>query len=143
MNVGAIFVAVLMAALSSASSLAQRQDQSLRPGSKLENGPMSKPRQEFPAPSSIKMIDMFTKEVSLKPADSMPEKRRFLFKRNGVEVQRREDADEVIPILEVRMFPLNKDGKLVPKEKAVRLRIEEFGPRNAKLRWTIMVAPSE
>jgi hypothetical protein len=107
-----------------------------------ESSPMPSLQEKYASPVTIRMVDMFTKETKEVPAETVPDSRRFVFRRQGLDVTNRDQADEILPIMEIRMFPLDERGRLVPKTRAKKIRIEEFGPNEMKLRWTTMVPSS-
>src|SRR5271166_5386527 len=89
-------------------------------------------------PAYIRNLDTTTGEVTETPSSEVPEGRRFVFLRGGNEVASRELADEVLPVVEVHVVPMDAKGRMVPRERATRIRIEEFGPGGRLLRWTMM-----
>jgi len=92
-----------------------------------------------PRPGKIKMIDMYPKDEHDVPYEEAPEHSRFVYLKNGVETNDESEATERIPIVEVHMRPLDENGNLVPKEKAVKIRIKELGPDQRPLRDTVMI----
>lgn len=90
-------------------------------------------------PGTMKMIDMFTKSVKEVAIEDVPESRRFVYLKDGVEVSSADEADEIIPIVETRMYPFAADGELVAKEDAHTIRMQELGPDDRPLRSTTMV----
>lgn len=89
-------------------------------------------------PGTIRFVDVYENRVREVPAEQVPLNKRFVFLRNGVEVESASVADEVVPIVEVRMRSLNRNGELVAPEHAETIRIEEIGPAGRPLRWTQM-----
>ena len=90
-------------------------------------------------PGEIRMIDMFTKVVTVVPIDSVPQGQRFVYLKEGVETSSSDIATQAVPIVEVRMLPIDAAGQLVARDKAVRIRILELGPEGQILRTTLMV----
>lgn len=92
-----------------------------------------------PAPQAIRMVEVFDGSVRLQPSADLPENRRFVFLRDGRTVKTRAEADEVVPVVEVRRLTIDAAGKLVDAAHATRIRIEEVGPGGRPLRWTDML----
>lgn len=92
-----------------------------------------------PHPGEVRMLDMFTHELKVLPVQAIPEERRFVYLKDGIEVSAAAGADRAVPIVEVRMFPVDAEGRLVEKSKAVRIRITEHGPDGQSLRSTLMM----
>lgn len=90
-------------------------------------------------PGEIRMIDMFTKVVTVVPIASVPQGQRFVYLKEGVETSSSDTATQAIPIVEVRMLPIDAAGHLVARDKAVRIRILELGSEGQTLRSTLMV----
>ena len=82
---------------------------------------------------------MFSKVVTVVPIDSVPEGQRFVYLKDGVETSSRDNATQAIPIVQVRMLPIDAAGQLVARDKAVRIRILELGAEGQTLRTTLMV----
>lgn len=92
-----------------------------------------------PHPGTLKMVDMFTHEASTVPIDAEPHERRFVCFKDGIEIVGAEGATTAVPIVEVRMFPLDSQGRLVAKAQAARIRVVELGPGGEPLRTTLML----
>ena len=90
-------------------------------------------------PGQIRMVDMFTKEAKEVPASDAPERQRFVYLKDGVEVSNAGQATERVPIVEVEMYPLDANGNLIAKEHAATIRIREYGPSHRLLRTTTMI----
>lgn len=90
-------------------------------------------------PGTVKMVDMFTHETQALPADAVPPERRFVYFKDGLEISGADGATKAVPIVEVRMFPLDAQGQLVAKDKAARIRVLELGPEGQTLRTTLML----
>ncbi|MDF0606976.1 hypothetical protein HZU77_015190 [Neisseriaceae bacterium TC5R-5] len=90
----------------------------------------------YPAPKMIKMVDMYSKEIKLELAETVPEGMRFLFLKKGHEVSREEDADEIIPVVEIRRYSFNENWKLVPQNLAINVKIDQIDNSGNILRIT-------
>ena len=90
-------------------------------------------------PGTVRMVDAYTHEVRVLALSEVPEHQRFVFFRGDEAIGSAVDATRAVPIVEVRMFPLDANGKLVDKARAVRLRIVELGPDQSPLRTTLML----
>jgi hypothetical protein len=99
-------------------------------------GELSMPFPEHPG--QIRIVDLFRGTSKMAPIADVPESRRFVYLKNGIETHDPSEATERVPIVEVRMLSLNERGNLVAPEIAYKVRIDEFGPDNRPLRSTIM-----
>jgi len=90
-------------------------------------------------PGMVRMANKYDESVEEIPIAEVPEDKRFVFLKDDVEVFNAEEATEIVPIVEVRMSPLDDRGNLVSVENAKTIRIQEFGPDGRPLRLTIMV----
>jgi hypothetical protein len=99
-------------------------------------GELSMPFPEHPG--QIKIVDLFRGTSKMTPIADVPESRRFVYLKNGIETHDPSEATERVPIVEVRMLSLDERGNLVAPEIAYKVRIDEFGPDNRPLRSTIM-----
>jgi hypothetical protein len=91
------------------------------------------------APQFVRMVEVFSGEVRTVPFSEIPEEKRWVYLRDGKIVGGPDEADEVVPVVEIRRLTLDARGNLVAPEAAVRVRIEEVGPGGRPLRFTIMV----
>ena len=89
-------------------------------------------------PGEIKMADFFQRTSKMVLIEDVPENRRFVYLKNGIETLDPNEATERVPILEVHMLSLDERGNLVSPEIAKLVRIGEFGPDMRPLRSTIM-----
>ena len=85
------------------------------------------------------MIDMFTHEVRVVPVGDVPESQRFVYFKDTLESTSSEGATRGVPVVEVRMFSLDAEGRLVAKAQASRIRILEMVPDGQTLRTTLML----
>lgn len=92
-----------------------------------------------PHPGSIRMVEVQADTSRDVPIDEVPEDRRFVYLKDGVETYNPDEATERVPIVEVRMVSVDQRGNLVPKDQAARLVVYEIGPDNRPLRHTTMV----
>ena len=92
-----------------------------------------------PHPGTIKMVDMFNHETRIVRIDGVPPDRRFVYFKDDLEIASADGATRAVPIIEVRMFPLDAHGQLVAKALATRIRMIELGPNEQALRTTLMV----
>jgi len=90
-------------------------------------------------PGKIKFVDLFTNTSWDVPVEDIPDRNRFVYLKNGTETANQDDATERVPIVEVEMLPLDKEGNLVSKDKATTIQIREFGPNRQPLRSSTMV----
>ncbi|HEY9029445.1 MAG TPA: hypothetical protein VIP05_34480 [Burkholderiaceae bacterium] len=90
-------------------------------------------------PGAVRMVDEYTHEVRVVPLSQVPESQRFVFYKGDEEIASADGATRAVPIVEVRMFSLDADGKLVDKAHAARLRIIEIGPGHQPLRTTLLL----
>jgi len=90
-------------------------------------------------PGAVRMVDEYTHEVRVVPLSQVPESQRFVFYKGDEEITSADGATRAVPIVEVRMFSLDADGKLVDKAHATRLRIIEIGPDHQPLRTTLLL----
>ena len=91
-------------------------------------------------PSEIVFVDGNTDAVvSRRPFDQVPAQNREVYLKNGVRVESREEADEIVPIARVVKLAIDAAGRPVPQEAAVRVIIQEFDAEGRLLRETIMV----
>ena len=74
-----------------------------------------------------------------RPVHDVPENKRFVYLAKGVETHAPDKADEAIPIVEVRLTPVDGTGKVVPASLAKKIRVNEFGPAQRLLRSTTML----
>lgn len=95
------------------------------------------------SPQSVRFVEIFSGEVREVPFNDLPQNDRWAFLREGKLVNSPEEADEIVPIVEVRRLTLDAQGDLVPSESAVSVRIEEFGPGGRPVKWTLMVRRRE
>jgi hypothetical protein len=84
-------------------------------------------------------VDVHSGETRVEPFASQPEERRWVFFKHGAIVRNRDEADEVVPVVEIRRLNLNDAGDLVAADAATHVRIEEFGPNGRPLRFTQML----
>ena len=89
-------------------------------------------------PGVVHYTDAFTGESKPRPADEIPVTQKFVFRRQGVECVSPDEADEIIPIVEVRVRPLSAERKLVHVDDAVQLVVVAYGPDDQVLRRTTM-----
>ena len=89
-------------------------------------------------PGEIKMVDFFHQTSKTVLIEDVPENRRFVYLKNGVETHDPDESTERVPILEVHMLSLDKTGNLVSPDIANMVRIGEFGPDMRPLRSTSM-----
>lgn len=94
-----------------------------------------------PHPGKIKMVDLSSGKSWEVPVADVPERQRFVYLRDDVETSDPDEATERVPIVEIQMLPLDANGNVVPKDKAVTIRIKEIGPDQRPLRSTSMVKP--
>jgi hypothetical protein len=88
-----------------------------------------------PHPGIIRMVDMYDKSVRELRASEAPERVRFVYiDKDGREVDANQNPVERIPVVEVQMIPLDRNGNIVPKETATTIRRKEFGPDHRPLR---------
>ena len=92
-----------------------------------------------PHPGSIRMVEVQAETSRDVPIDEVPEDRRFVYLKDGVETGNPAEATERVPIVEVRMISVDARGNLVPKGSAAKLVIYEIGPEDRPLRHTTMV----
>lgn len=90
-------------------------------------------------PTNIRMIEVYDGSVRTVSAGDLPENKRFAFFRNRQLVSTRAEADEIVPVIEIRRLTTDDNGKLVDAAHATRVRIEEVGPGGRPLRWTNML----
>lgn len=94
----------------------------------------------FPShPGKIKVVDLSTNISRDVPFEEVPERGRFVYLKSGLETADPLDATERVPIVEVEMLPLDRNGNIVSKDKATTIRIKEFGPNKRPLRNSTMV----
>ena len=89
-------------------------------------------------PGVIKTLDVYSNTVTHVSVEDVPDERRFVYLKDGVETTP-DEATERVPIVEVHILTLDEQGSLVSKEKATSIRIKEFGPDHRPLRSTLMV----
>jgi hypothetical protein len=89
-------------------------------------------------PGKIKMMDLFHRTSKIVSIEDIPENRRFVYLKDGVETQDSKEATERVPIVEVHMLSSDEKGNLVSPEIAKLVEIKEFGPDMRPLRSTIM-----
>jgi hypothetical protein len=90
-------------------------------------------------PGTIRIINEADASIQILRAVEAPERQQFVyFDRVGLEVGTAELATERVPIEEVRMTPTDGKGNLVAKERAVLVRIKEYGAGQRLLRTTTM-----
>jgi hypothetical protein len=89
-------------------------------------------------PGTLSVLDLFRNTTTVSPVAEVPESQRFVYLKDGVETHDPAAATERVPIVEVHLISLNADGKLVPTEEAVEIRIKQFGPDHRPLRSTTM-----
>lgn len=90
-------------------------------------------------PGTVKMVNVFEKTSKIIPVSEFPKHKRFVYFKDGAVTDKADEATEAVPVVETRMLSTDAEGKLVSVKKAVKMRIEEFGPGGQPLRWTIMV----
>jgi hypothetical protein len=70
-------------------------------------------------------------------ASEVPDTNKFVYyDANGVETSDTAHATKRVPILEVDMVSVDKDGKLVDPKKAATITVTEYGPDHKELRHT-------
>ena len=70
-------------------------------------------------------------------ANEIPDTNKFVYyAADGSETSDTEHAAKRIPILEVDMVSVDKDGKLVDPKKAASITVTEYGPDHHELRHT-------
>jgi hypothetical protein len=89
-------------------------------------------------PGKIKMMDLFHRTSKIVSIEDIPENRRFVYLKDGVETHDPSEATERVPIVEVQMLSSDERGNLVSPENAKLVEIKEFGPDMRPLRSTIM-----
>jgi hypothetical protein len=89
-------------------------------------------------PGKFKMVDFFHETSKMVLIDDVPENRRFVYLKNGVETHDPDEATERVPIVEVHLLSSDEMGNLVSPEVAERVRIKEFGPEMRPLRSTTL-----
>jgi hypothetical protein len=92
-------------------------------------------------PGTITVVDMATKQRTERPAEDYPELERFVFLKRGMQTDDPREADEIIPIVEIRHMPLDDNNQLVPKDRATRVQIIELGPGGRPLRYATAIVP--
>lgn len=108
-------------------------------GCSMERGTMTMTEQ--PAhPGEVRMIDVYDKSVRVVPASSLPIQQQFvLLDKDGVRTTDAKLATQYLPITLVRILRLDEKGELVPADRAVQMRIMEYGADERLLRSTTMV----
>lgn len=91
-----------------------------------------------PHPGTVRMVDMYDKTARDVPVADVPAFKQFVYLKNGVETSNPQEATARIPIVEVRMMPLDANGNLIAKDKATTIVIHELGPGGRSLRRTTM-----
>lgn len=90
-------------------------------------------------PGTIKMIDVYDKSVREVPFQSVPPREQFvMLDKDGIETNDPKLAVEHIPIVQVRVLKLDAKGELAPADRAVQMRILQYGPDERLLRSTTM-----
>jgi hypothetical protein len=89
-------------------------------------------------PGTLRVLDFFHKTSTVSPVAEVPESKRFVYLKDGVETHDPAAATERVPIVEVHLISLDASGKLVPTDEAATIRIKEFGPDQRPLRSTTM-----
>jgi len=90
-------------------------------------------------PGTVRVEDVFRKTTEVTSVAEVPESRRFVYLKNGVETHNPAEATERVPIVEVHVLSVDEKGNLVPTEQAHTVRIKEFGPDHRPLRSTTML----
>ena len=85
------------------------------------------------------MVNMFTHTVHSVDASEVPDRNKFVYLKGRVETHDPKEATERIPIVEVRMVPLDRNGSLVSADDAYEVRITEIGPNGRVLRSSLMI----
>ena len=96
---------------------------------------------EQPAhPGEIRMVDAYDKSVRLVPAAGVPTRQQFvMMDKDGVETNDPKLAVQYLPIIMVRILRLDAKGELTSAERAVQIRIMEYGHGERLLRSTLMM----
>lgn len=90
-------------------------------------------------PALIEFIDGYSHEVVDRLArETLPDHLKAVFLKDGVAVAHREDADQVIPIVQVVSTPLDAQQRVVPKEQAEHLLVQEYDALGQCQRTTLM-----
>jgi hypothetical protein len=87
-------------------------------------------------PGTLRVLDVFHNTTTVSPVAEVPESRRFVYLKDGVQTHDPAWATERVPIVEVHLISLDENGNLVPAEQAVKIRFKEFGPDHRPLRST-------
>ncbi|MCA9797344.1 MAG: hypothetical protein KC910_36285 [Candidatus Eremiobacteraeota bacterium] len=88
----------------------------------------------------IEFIDGNTNEVvDRRPFDEVPPASREIYLREGVQVQDKDESDEVVPIAKVVKLALDAAGNPAPINEAVKVLIREYDEAGVMRRETLMV----
>lgn len=90
-------------------------------------------------PGTIKMTNVFENTTKEKSIKDIPETKWFAYLKDGTETLDKEQATEIVPIVEVRMLSLDEKGNLVSTKEASTVKIKEYGPDERFLRSTTMI----
>lgn len=85
-------------------------------------------------PTEITIKEMFDGSVRMEPAENYPTP-VYYFKK-GERVDDESQADEIVPVVEVQIFSLDAQGKLVEPAQAMTMRIVEYGANELFLQST-------
>ena len=90
-------------------------------------------------PGTILYVNQGDGSIKRRPAEEVSENSRFVYLIKGVETRSKEEADEIIPIVEVNLVPYDSEGKVVKPALAKTILVREFGPNHRELRSTKMI----
>lgn len=87
----------------------------------------------------IEFIDGYSHQmVNRVSRETLPEHQKSVFLKGGIAVPNREDADELIPIVQVVSTPLDAQENPVPVEQAHHIVVREYDALGQCQRTTLM-----
>jgi hypothetical protein len=92
-------------------------------------------------PGTIRVVDVFRRTSQDSLVAGFPAAGWFVYLKDGVETDDPDLATERVPVVEVHVIGVGPKGNLVPTERALTVRVEEFGPGRRPLRTTTVCRP--
>ena len=96
-----------------------------------------------PHPGRVAFRSMWNHSETVESADQVPDTNKFIYyDNNHMETADHAKAASRVPIVEVEMNSIDREGKLVEPTKATRITISEYGPKHQELRHSSGPGPA-
>ncbi|MBP0617330.1 hypothetical protein [Jiella mangrovi] len=90
-------------------------------------------------PGTVEIMTAFSGEVENIPHDSLPPEQQFvMLTRHGIETNDVSQAEKFVPVVKIKIFSHDENGRLVDPQDAKSIRILEYDKDNKLIRSTTM-----